>query len=631
MSKGTRPGMAFGVVASVMLLTANMFACDNGSKDKPDTTASASSASGEGASKSPDGVKGDGNFLVEPPATALPADATPGGHLRVGLAHEDLAFNNLIRHPDRVPLINGLIQEPLARHHPQDPTRFVKGLADHVEISEDGRTFTITLKEGVRWPAPPHPKIDEDESLGFLKEPHEVIAEDLLFTVSLFFGPLKTAELTGFEGMESIKQLDDHTVEITWKYPSHEALVLLLSLRIQPKWLFSRDLQGKVMPDQMLLPLFERHWAHAYPIGLGPYRVKSSQAAVGIWLERNPDFHGEPAMLDSMELRDIDDEQQRIDLITAGDLDLTILPPTKLDSIKDVPRVEHAELKLFTYYFIGYNNQRAPFDDARVRRALSHSVDRPRILAEAFGSAATITDSPLLPDHPAQPEDGASVGFDLERARALLDEAGIKDTDGDGTREFERDGKKQPFSITLLSYNRPDWQKATAIWREDLAKVGVKLELKESGSPARTKEVFTRDYDAMIAGWGTGYSNRLHEIWHSSKSDPRELNYVQFKNAEADRHLQLLQTDHDHTKRLESMRAFDTIVRKEQPYTFLFIPHRIVVWNARVANVNIEKFAPQFDPRDWYIPTSERLSRKADGGEEAKAPSPPKEAADTTP
>jgi|GEM_PF-5629238 len=630
MSKRTRPGMAFGVVASVMLLTTGMLACENNGKDKPNTTASASGASGQGASLSPDGTAGDGNFLLDPPARALPADAKPGGHLRVGLAHADMAFNNLIRHPDRVPLINGLIQEPLARHHPEDPTRFVKGLADRVEISEDGRTFTISLREGVRWPVPPHPDVDKEE-LGFLKEPHEVSAEDLLFTVSLFFGPLKTAELTGFEGMESIKPIDDHTVEVTWKYPSHEALVLLMSLRIQPKWLFSRDLKGKVMPDQMLLPLFERHWAHAYPIGLGPYRVKSSQAAVGIWLERNPDFYGEPAMLESIELRDIDDEQQRIDLITAGDLDLTILPPTKLDKIDGVPRVEHTELRLFTYYFIGYNNQRAPFDDTRVRRALSHSVDREKILKEAFESAATITDSPLLPDHPAQPEDGASVRFDLERARALLDEAGIKDADGDGTREFEREGKKLPFTITLLSYNRPDWKKATAIWREDLASIGVKLELKESGSPARSREVFTRDYDAMVAGWGTGYSNRLHEIWHSSKSDSRELNYVQFKNAEADEHLQLLQTSHDPAKRLESLRAFDSIVRKEQPYTFLFIPHRVVAWNARVSNVNIEKFAPQFDPRDWYITEDERLAPNKEGDKGANAPSPPNKAPETTP
>ena len=106
---------------------------------------------------------------------------------------------------------------------------------------------------------------------------------------------------------------------------------------------------------------------------------------------------------------------------------------------------------------------------------------------------------------------------------------------------------------------------------------------------------------------------------------------MQFKNAEADEHLQLLQTSHDPAKRLESLRAFDSIVRKEQPYTFLFIPHRVVAWNARVSNVNIEKFAPQFDPRDWYITEDERLAPNKEGDKGANAPSPPNKAPETTP
>ena len=621
MSKIEKPRFMFVVMVSLLVLCA----CDGKEGDKGNATASANTTTGEGASKAPDGEKAKDSFLLEPPAKALPADATPGGHLRVGLSRADMQYSNLIRHPDRVPLINGFIQEPLARHHPDDPTRFVKGLADSVEISDGGRTFTIKLREGVRWPTPPHPQVEE-EKFGFLKEPHEVNVEDIMFTIGLYFGPQQQAGATGFEGMESIKPIDEHTVKITWKFPSHEALVLLMSLRLQPKWLFSRDLGGKVMPDQMLVPLYDKHWAHAYPIGLGPYKVRTSQAAVGIWLDRNPDYFGPPPLLDSIELRDIDDEQQRIDLITAGDLDLTILPPTQTSKVDGVPRVAHEKLGLFTYYFIGYNNQRAPYNDARVRRALSHSVDRERILKEAFDGAATLVDGPLLPDHPALAKDGKTIVFDLDRAKALLDEAGIKDSDGDGVRDFEvGEGDKRerrPFTLSLLSYNRTDWSKAITIWRKDLAKIGVGIEVKESGSPTRSREVFQREFDALVGGWGNGYSNRLHEVWHSSKDDPRELNYVQFRNERADELLQILQTSHDPVSRADSFREFDALVREEQPFTFLFVPHRILAWNQRISNVNIEKFAPQLDPRDWYIAPEDRLPSEKKNGEEAEAPSP---------
>ena len=214
----------------------------------------------------------------------------------------------------------------------------------------------------------------------------------------------------------------------------------------------------------------------------------------------------------------------------------------------------------------------------------------------------------------------------FDRAKALLDEAGIKDSDGDGVRDFEvGEGDKRerrPFTLSLLSYNRTDWSKAITIWRKDLAKIGVGIEVKESGSPTRSREVFQREFDALVGGWGNGYSNRLHEVWHSSKDDPRELNYVQFRNERADELLQILQTSHDPVSRADSFREFDALVREEQPFTFLFVPHRILAWNQRISNVNIEKFAPQLDPRDWYIAPEDRLPSEKKNGEEAEAPSP---------
>src|SRR5690606_36579923 len=171
------------------------------------------------------------------------------------------------------------------------------------------------------------------------------------------------------------------------------------------------------------------------PVGNGFFRFVRWDAGQGVTLEANPDVpEGRPA-LDRVVMRFVPDMSTALTELLAGQADVLKIPPDQKDRVRAADGVELYGAPRVRPAWIVWNTERAPVDDPRVRRAIVHAIDRERIAAGLFGDEGEAALSPLPPSVREHSESVRPLAHDPEAARRLLEEAGWRDSDGDGIRE----------------------------------------------------------------------------------------------------------------------------------------------------------------------------------------------------
>jgi ABC-type transport system substrate-binding protein len=136
---------------------------------------------------------------------------------------------------------------------------------------------------------------------------------------------------------------------------------------------------------------------------------------------------------------------------------------------------------------------------------------------------------------------------------------------------LEKDGKR--FAFTLITNSGNDTRKSVlAIAQNAWKKIGidVKTDIVE-WSVFIGKHVNTGSFDALILGWSMGIDPDLYQIWHSSQTNPMQLNFVGFSNKEADDLIVKIRQEYDYDKQVNYCNQLHRIIADEQPYTFLFV------------------------------------------------------------
>jgi ABC-type transport system substrate-binding protein len=246
------------------------------------------------------------------------------------------------------------------------------------------------------------------------------------------------------------------------------------------------------------------------------------------------------------------------------------------------------------------------FSDKRVRRAMTHALDRQRIIDNVYVGLGSVATGPYPLDSPINAPEIRPIPFDLETARKLLAEAGWTDTDGDGLVDKELhagDGKRAPFEFRLsFAAGQTEAQSTVKIFAEDLLKIGVKLHLEPQEWSLLQKRKDERQFDAYIAGWSTPWIPDLYPMWHSSQVDlPRGSNAVGFRNKDADRIIDELRVTFDADARIPLFRAFHRIVHEEQPFTFVMVRRKVHCTWKNVQNVVYAKDSPVENSLPWWV------------------------------
>ncbi|MGB7292331.1 MAG: peptide-binding protein [Thermodesulfobacteriota bacterium] len=454
-------------------------------------------------------------------------------------------------------------------------------LAESWKISDDKLTYTFYIRKGIKW----------QDGIPFT-------SQDVVFSYSKIMDPQVDAPhlRNYYKDIKSVEAVDELTVKFTYSRPYFLALEFCGGMPIVPKHIFEKG-------D------FNTNEAGRHPVGTGPYKFVNWNTGREIVLQKNHAYWGEKPHLDRIVFRIINDPTVAFQVLKREELDLMALTPIQWSRQSDSENFKRKfdKLSYFTpnYSYIGWNTRRPYFSDTRVRIAMSHLVNRELILEKILFNLGTIVTNPFFINSPEYDKTIEPYSYDPVKAKALLDQAGWVDHNGDGIRD--KDGVKFEFEF-LIPNGSETGDKISTILKEELDKVGILMNIRNTEWAVFTTRLNERKFDAVTLGWSMGVETDPYQIWHSSQLE-QGSNFVGFTNKEADRLIDEARTEFDRNKRIELYRKFSKIVHEEQPYTFLFCRKSTVALNKRFKGVVVYPLG--LEPREWFVPPPLRKYEQA--------------------
>jgi peptide/nickel transport system substrate-binding protein len=252
--------------------------------------------------------------------------------------------------------------------------------------------------------------------------------------------------------------------------------------------------------------------------------------------------------------------------------------------------------------FVAWNARRPQLADARVRRALAMGLDRRAIVDALLAGYGTVASSSVPPFHFAHdPAAGDAVRYDPAAARALLDEAGWVDRDGDGVRE-NADGVRSSISVKTNAGNRLR-QDISEIMQAQLRDIGVEVrpEVVEMGTlMAQVTNPAVRDFDGFILSWAHEFKVDDADLFHSGRLEGL-YQWSGLASPTLDRYLDTLQLVVDRDEAAPLWREYQRAVVEEQPYTFLYYPRHLNGIRRSLRNAEMDARGTWVNLREWWI------------------------------
>lgn len=547
-----------------------------------------------------------GNILEVDPTPLRAASAESGGELRLASGSDFKGFNRIIENSTDVQdLYRLFVGNSLARRHYNDPDKWHGELATSIVPNGDFTVYTVKLRKGVKWHKP---AVDfANPRYKWLDKDHHVTADDFVFGLEMLLDEKVAGAASSrsyFEDFDRIEVVNDHEFKLHWKKKVYKSkAVVLEGVRPVPRWLYGYNEDGELYDKAIVADKFNSHWYNDRAIGTGPYRFVESKPGEFLKLTRNEEYFGGKTALKKITYLIIKDPNLRLLKFKKGELDVMSLTPTQYrkeiledeNSPFNKGKFQKHKLPRLAYRYLGWNAKNPLFADKRARRAMTHAFNREKMVSEVFSDLGRVTTSNFYIDSPWNDKSIKPLKFDLDKSKALLAEAGWKDSDGDGVLDKKVNGEKKDFEFRLLIYNSsPEFKSMGDIFKEDLIKIGVRLKVTPVDWPTMQKKMEDKEFEAFTGGWGLDWDADPNQLWHSTQADkPKGSNFVSFKNAEADKIIEDSSVAFDHATRVKLFNRFHQIVHEEQPYSFFMAPDSVMVYQNNVENMTFQKPRPQ--------------------------------------
>jgi peptide/nickel transport system substrate-binding protein len=249
------------------------------------------------------------------------------------------------------------------------------------------------------------------------------------------------------------------------------------------------------------------------------------------------------------------------------------------------------------FFYIGWNEGTLFFADRRVRLAMTHIVDRDKVVSELAKGIGRVITGPYYIDGPQNDPNISPWPHDLARANELLDEAGWRDSDGDGIRD--KDGVPFRFKF-LYAVDAIIYERLARLLKDECAKAGIDVIADPTEWSVLLPRLSDRKFEAMVMGWGGDIVEDNYQLFHSSQIGNRGSNYVGFRNTDADALLEEIRRTINDDRRNELCHRLHRIIHDEQPYTFLYVRPELRLVDRRFENVRVHKLGLNY--REWHVP-----------------------------
>ena len=425
-------------------------------------------------------------------------------------------------------------------------------LAESWEVSEDGLTWTFSLRDDVAF----------HDGTPFNADAVKFHIERI--QSEEWASPNKSL----WDHIVTVEVVDDYTVQISTAEPFGPMLNYLAH--------GSGGIASPTAVEEFGLDFVEN------PVGTGPYKLESFTPGIELVLAANEDYwNGQPA-LDRVVFRQVTEPGARVAMLESGEAHIVAeVPPEEVERLQGVEGIEVVQQTGLRTFFAAFFDDAPALQDLSVRQAINHAVDKQAIVDAIFLGLATPLDSPTAPSMAGHVSQGI-YEYDPEMATQLLNEAGWSDSDGDGI--VDKDG--EPLTLQFLISNEyPKAQEVAEAVQQYLAEVGVNAELWQvDAASVRTYQKVARDeveYD--IANWAFNASNgdisyHLESMWESNPDDaapPYRWNLGWYSNPELDeiiRGSKIGPTAVDPNRRAELLAQAQEIIWNDATHLWLYVP-----------------------------------------------------------
>ncbi len=344
-------------------------------------------------------------------------------------------------------------------------------------------------------------------------------------------------------------------------------------------------------------------------VGCGPYNLSEWETRQRIVLERKENWWGDKIKDNKMlqanppriVYKTIPDITAAISNAKDGQLDvIRSIQPTKFIDLKDDANF-HSTFDLsqpeqFAYYYIGFNMKKPQFTDKRVRRAITHLINRDEMIESIFESLAVKTNGPINPKKKYYNTDLEDIQYDIEKAKALLAEAGWKDSDGDNILDKMIAGKKETMTIDY-KYNQGNMVRKSIgqLLKDEAERVGIEVTLSPVDFPTLISDADKRNFDLVALAWvKTPGLDDMKQIWHTSSDVEGGSNRLGFGNAASDAIIDEIRTTLDPEVRKDLYFKIQKMIYDEQPCVFLFVPRELIAIHNRFEGTETSSMRPGY-------------------------------------
>ena len=443
-----------------------------------------------------------------------------------------------------------------------DPNSFVGDLAESYEYTNGNKTLTFHMRKGLKF-----------------SNGDPVDANSVKFTYDRLFDQKSTGasliQMAKVAGKDSIKVVDDSTVQFSIDEPN----TLLFGNMAQ----FNNSILNPnvVKPHMTSADPYAHEWLKANTKGneTGPYLLESWQPGVQYVLAKNPNWWGDAPKMDRVIFRIVPDPSTRLALLKSGSVDIARdIAPQDLVQLENDANITVNRFSSRIVSFAGMNAKKPPFDNVKLRQAISYAIPYDTIIKQALYGYGIPLKSVLPKGTPTETDEFFVYNTDPAKAKQLLAEAGYPN------------GLKVTFQV------RSDLaeSKATGVWmKSELAKAGIDVTIQEmegaafAASLQKHELVFFHHY-----GWLSINNDPFYHLYWMLKADC--CDYVDYRNPEIDQLIDKYLISTDEQGRAQASKRIQQIAVGDAVWGFLYQPDITLATRKNVKGIT-------FFPADRYF------------------------------
>ncbi|WP_404455895.1 glutathione ABC transporter substrate-binding protein [Oceanobacillus kapialis] len=304
-----------------------------------------------------------------------------------------------------------------------------------------------------------------------------------------------------FEAVDSVEVVDDYTLRINLSFPYAP---LLANLAHSGAAIMSPD-----VIEEDYAQLEEGGDVDAYinqnPAGTGPFKFESWNPGAEVVLTKNEDYWGEPAKLNSVTFKVVSEQSARIAELETGASDVADnIGPNNISRVENADGLSLLQEPSVSLSYVGFNAQKEPFDDVRVRQAISMAINKEAIIDGVYNGVGIPAIGPLAPPVFGYDESVEGLEYNVEEAKSLLAEAGYEDG----------------FETTIWTNDNEQRVDTAVAIQEQLSEIGIDVQIEELEWGAYLERTANGEHDMFILGWSNATSDAdygMYPLFHSSQ------------------------------------------------------------------------------------------------------------------